>query len=75
LGGGTDEEILAWYFEKGRTLADTDLLVWNSFVAKLGWKDLAAPRLRKFKEASGLGNRDDLQTMVEYFEVDEGRKP
>jgi hypothetical protein len=75
LAGGTDEEILAWCFEKGRTLNDTDLLVWNTFIAKLGWNDLAAPRLRKFKEASGLANRDDIQTMAEYFEVDEGRMP
>jgi gluconokinase len=75
LAKGTDEEILAWCFEHGRALNDTDFLVWNSFVAKLGWNDLAAPRLRKYKEASGLGDRNDIQTMLEYFEVDEGRKP
>jgi hypothetical protein len=74
LAGGTDEEVLAWCQQTGRDLNDTDLLVWNSFVAKLGWNDLAAPRLRKFKEASGLSDRHDIQTMVEYFEVDEGRK-
>jgi hypothetical protein len=56
-------------------LNDTDLMVWNSFVAKLGWNDLASLRLRKLKESSALGVRDDIQTMAEYFEVDEGRKP
>jgi Domain of unknown function (DUF5069) len=75
LTGGSDEEIFAWCQEVGRKLNDTDLLVWNSFIAKLGWNDLASPRLRKFKESSALGDRDDIQTMAEYFEVDEGRKP
>lgn len=75
LAGGADEEILTWCQQTGRELNATDLLVWNSFVAKLGWNDLAAPRLRKFKESSGLADRDDIQTMVDYFDVDEGRKP
>ena len=75
LAGGTDDEILDWCFENGRELNDTDVLVWNSFIAKLGWNDLATPRLRKYKDGSGLAERDDIQTMVEYFEVDEGRKP
>jgi len=75
LAGGTDEEILEWCQKNGRILNDTDLLVWNLFIAKLGWNDLAAPRLEKFKRDSGLGDRADIQTMAEYFEVDEGRKP
>ena len=40
LEGGTDEEILNWCFEKGRKLTETDLLVWNLFATKLGWRDL-----------------------------------
>ena len=52
-----------------------DLLVWNSFIMKLGWNDLATPRLEKYKAESGLADRTDLQTIAEYFEVDEGRKP
>jgi hypothetical protein len=49
-------------------------MVWNSFIAKLGWNDLASPRLRKLKESSAPGDRDDIQTITEYFEVDEERK-
>jgi gluconokinase len=75
LQGGTDEEILLWCFEKGRKLNDTDLLVWNHFATKLGWRDMATPRLEKYKAESGLGHRSDLVTMVDYFDVDEGRKP
>lgn len=75
LAGGTDEEILEWCQQTGRRLNDTDLLVWNSFAAKLGWNDLATPHLERFKRQSDLGHRTDIVTMVEYFEVDEGRKP
>ena len=75
LAGATDEEVFDWCAANGRELNDTDLLVWNSFIAKLGWNDLATPRLRTYKEGSGLAERDDIQTIAEYFEVDEGRKP
>lgn len=75
LQGGTDEEILSWCFEKGRALSRTDLFVWNGFATKMGWNDLASGLLAKHKAESGLAGRDDLVTMFEYFEVDEGRKP
>jgi hypothetical protein len=75
LEGGTDEEILAWCFERGRMLDETDLMIWNEFNRKLGWNDRATGLLQKLKARSGLANRDDIVTMVDYFDVDEGRKP
>ena len=71
----TDEELLEWCFQQGHRLNKTDLMVWNEFVRKLGWNDLASDRLKQLKAESGLGDRDDIQTMAEYFEADEGRKP
>src|SRR6476469_6745945 len=50
LQGGGDEELLEWCFEKGRRLNEVDLLVWNSFVSKLGWNDQATGRLEELKE-------------------------
>jgi len=75
LAGGTDEEVLAWCYTTGRELSKGDLLVWNGFALKLGWNDFASGRLKKVKEEAGLGHRDDIQTMPQFFEVDEGRKP
>ena len=75
LEGGTDEEILQWCFEKGRTLDETDLIIWNEFCRKMGWNDRAARLLHKLKTKSGLAHREDIVTMVDYFDVDEGRKP
>lgn len=75
LEGGTDEEILAWCQAQTRPLNDVDQTVWSSFISKLGWNDTASQRLADVKEKSGLAGRDDIQTMMHYFDVDEGRKP
>ncbi len=74
LEGGTDEDILEWCYTNGRRLNEGDLTIWNEFSRKLGWNDFASDRLRKVKAESGLAHRDDIQTMSEYFEVDEGRR-
>jgi len=73
LAGGTDEEILQWCFENGRKLEEADLFIWNSFAKKLGWNDVATPLVQKLKRKSGLAERDDIVTMFDYFDADEGR--
>jgi len=75
LAGGTDDEILEWCFANGRRLNEDDLIVWNGFILKLGWNDPASRRLQKVKTDSGLAHREDIQTMPDFFDVDEGRKP
>jgi hypothetical protein len=74
LEGGTDEEILRWCYRNGRELDDNDILVWNEFIRKRGWNDEASAILAKRKEESGLSDKHEIQTMIEYFEFDEGRK-
>ncbi len=75
LAGGSDEEILQWCFTQGRALNEVDLLVWNSFMTKLGWNDFYSARLAQGKRESGLAERSDIVTMVDYFDADEGRSP
>ena len=75
LEGATDEEVLEWCFRKGRTLDKIDLFIWNQFASKLGWNDRATEALEREKAASGLGERRDIATMFDFFDVDEGRKP
>lgn len=75
LAGGTDEELLEWCFANGRRLSKTDIWIWNQCISRIGWRDLATSRLEKLKAESGLAHRDDIITMSDYFEVDEGRKP
>ena len=75
LEGGTDEEILTWCKEQGRPITDLDVMIWNGFAAKRGWRDDATPGLEKNKADSGLAHRTDLLTFFDYYEVDEGRAP
>ncbi|HEY2680514.1 MAG TPA: DUF5069 domain-containing protein [Candidatus Udaeobacter sp.] len=72
--GGTDEEILEWCFEKGRRLNDGDLFVWNGFASKLGWRDAITPRLEQRKKEAGIADRDDILTIPDLIDFDEGRK-
>lgn len=74
LQGGSDEEILCWCQERGRQLNDNEKLVWNHYVTTLGWNDHIAAILVKRKADSGLADRDDIQTMAHYIDVDEGRR-
>ena len=75
LAGGSDEEILAWAQQNGRKIGDVDVMIWNGFAAKRGWRDDATPGLEKNKADSGLAHRTDLLTFFDYYEVDEGRAP
>jgi Domain of unknown function (DUF5069) len=75
LTGASDEECWQFCVQNGRKLSDVDILIWNDFAVKRGWKDGVSELLEKFKTDSGLGGRADIQTFFEYWEVDEGRKP
>lgn len=73
LSGGSDEEILEWCFERGRALDENDVLIWNQFSSKLGFRDHVSEVLEERKRESHLEDRDDIVTMFDYFEADEGR--
>ncbi len=76
--GGTDDEVLAWCHAHGTRPTEEQLLVWNKFMEKRGWRDEddgSTQELEAYKSASGLAHRTDLVTFFDYYEVDEGRRP
>jgi hypothetical protein len=75
LAGGTDEEILAWCRQQGRALNNVDVMVWNAFVSKRGWRDDTSAALEADKAKRGLAHRTDIMTFFDFYEVDEGRAP
>jgi hypothetical protein len=75
LAGGTDDEILAWCRQNGRELDDTDILIWNQFVSKRGWRDDTSAALEADKAKAGLAHRSDIVTFFDFYDVDEGRAP
>jgi gluconokinase len=70
----TDEEILQWCFKHGRRPNEEEILVWNSFMTKRGWKDDSTEELNIYKNESGLANKDEIQTFFDHYDYDEGRK-
>ena len=73
--GGAEEEILGWAFEQGRKPSEEEIEIWNEFMRKCGWNDDITPTLVRRKKESGLADRDDIQTMFQYIDADEGREP
>jgi gluconokinase len=71
--GGTDEEILEWAVAQGRQPGAEEIEIWNDFMRKRGWNDESSERLATRKRESGLENRADIQTFVDYIDGDEGR--
>ncbi len=76
--GGSDEEILDWCFAtSGHRPSEFEVLVWNEYMIKRGWRDTDFPagQLQAYKEQYGLGHRADVLTYFDFYEIDEGRRP
>jgi hypothetical protein len=71
--GGSDVEILQWCFENGRKPNDEEILIWNAFMTKRGWRDDNTEQLNAQKAESGFVDRNEIQTLFDYYEFDEGR--
>ena len=69
--GVDDEAALQWCFKNGHRPVPDEILFWNAFVLKRGWRDESTSGLQADKEASGLGDRDDILTYVDLFKAEE----
>ena len=74
LSGGTDEEILAWAHAHGRERTDEECEIWNMFMSKRGWRDVASDTVQQRITQFGLTGKAP-QTMFEVLDYDEGRDP
>ncbi len=73
LEGLGDREVLDWCFATGHRPTDEQVEVWNGFMIKRGWNDEATEILLRRKKESGFESRDEIQTMFQYIDADEGR--
>jgi len=73
LKGLDDRQAIDWCFENGRRPTDEQIEVWNGFMSKRGWNDDVSKTLASRKKESGFEERDDIQTMFQYIDADEGR--
>jgi hypothetical protein len=76
LAGASDDQALHWCLEKGRKPTEDDILDFNEFLIKRGWRDSGTERLRlRLKEAKLEHRLGDILTFFDFIEVDEGRTP
>ncbi|MCK9589479.1 MAG: DUF5069 domain-containing protein [Terrimicrobiaceae bacterium] len=73
LEGLDDGQALEWCFENGHRPTGEQIEVWNGFMSKRGWNDEASEILARRKKESGFESRNDIQTMFQYIDADEGR--
>ena len=73
VGHDSDEILLEWALNEGRHPDEEDIEIWNGFMTKRGWKDSASARVTERKAEAGFTGRDDIETMFQYIDADEGR--
>jgi gluconokinase len=71
LAGGTDEEILEWCFAHGRRPGEEEILMFNAYLMKRGWRDSFNEDLERMKRERGFQNRTDIQTFFDFHKADE----
>jgi gluconokinase len=71
----TDEEILNECFTIGRKPSEEEILIFNQFMTKRGWRDDASEWLVEQKQKNGFAQRDEIQTAFDFHDADEGRMP
>jgi hypothetical protein len=59
---------------KSRRLNEGDLVTWNRFVSKLGWRHFATPRIAETREEAGIADCEEIVTVPEMIDCEEGRR-
>ena len=72
--GPSDDDILQWCYQHGRCPNDEEVFIWNLFMEKRGWRDDDSPLVQREKDSIGMGHRDEIQTLFDFYDFDEGRK-
>jgi hypothetical protein len=71
--GASDGEMLEWAFATGRRPTGDEITMWNEFMRKFGWRDHATETLERRKREAGMQDRDEIETMFQFIDADEGR--
>lgn len=72
-GDQSDDDVLKWAHKNGHQRTDEECEIWNMFMSKRGWRDVATARVKLRAEESGLQDKP-IVTMFDYIDYDEGRE-
>jgi hypothetical protein len=74
LEGGSDEDVLEWCYQEGRRLTDEEILIYNSFMSKRGWRDDETDDyIPSQRRAYGVEGDERIVTDFDLIEADEDR--
>lgn len=68
-----DAKILEWCHVTGRRPSEEEIVVFNAFLSKRGWRDDVSDWVTEQKALLGLSDRQDIQTAFDVHDADEGR--
>lgn len=71
--GASDQVALEWAREQGIQRTDAEAAWWRSYMLNRGFRDDLSQRLVERKTESGMAQRDDIQSFMDYIDADEGR--
>ena len=72
--GPSDAEVLEWCFKNGRRLMEEEILIYNSFMSKRGWRDDETDGfIPSMIKEYGLKDDGSVITDFDLIEMDEGR--
>ncbi|MEI6323102.1 MAG: DUF5069 domain-containing protein [bacterium] len=69
----SNEEAWNWAMQNGVAPTEEQIEVWNGFMTRRGWRDDLVEILQRRLKEGGFEGRDDIQTMFDYIDLDEGR--
>jgi len=74
LAGESESAILDWCFTQGGCLTDEEVLIYNSFMSKRGWRDdETAEYMPESIKSYGVPDDGSILTDFDLIEMDEGR--
>lgn len=74
MAGQSDEEVLDWCHANGRSLNAEQVLIYNSFMSKRGWRDDETDEfIPEMIKQYGLKDDGSVITDFDLIEMDEGR--
>lgn len=71
--GASDADALGWALKQGIQRTDEEAAWWRSYMLNRGFRDDLAQRLKERKAESGMADRDEIQSFMDYIDADEGR--
>ncbi len=72
LPDDTDEALIAWAFAHGRRPTEEEIMIWNAYMAKRGWRDAYTNRLHFRLQEAGMPANSAF-TMFDFIDLDESR--